>query len=172
MPYRRDPVSERFTEGARILLERAYRNPGQWQSTRLIDPEPGIVAEFAAEGIDVLEPDPVRGQAAKTRWARGFVRALWYQHRWYSPRQTGRRWRRRTTERTSGALLTEVGRRLPARGIFPAGRSVRVCYLRRGGQVKARAVARKPAAARWAPPQGQRKAVGDGTKPSQWADWV
>jgi len=147
--YDRDPVSELLDGGARRLLERAYANPGRWVSTRLADPDPGHIAYFAALGIDVTGPDnaPVRSHRslnAHTRWARGFVRAIYYQHLWYS-QIGGRGWRaqRRTVERRAGALKVDVGRHMPELGVIPAGRIVRA-ILYPGGQAAQRAADRAP----------------------------
>lgn len=142
MGYVRDPVSVLFDGPARRLLDRAYANRGEWVQTRLADP--GLRARtFAVEkGIDLDGPDrpSVSGGArldAKTRWARGFVRALMYQHRWYSV-PGGGGWRATKATAPRGNLLVEVGRRVaaspqfdphdPGAGGFPAGRIVRVQY--------------------------------------------
>ena len=147
--YQRDPVSELFDRGARVLLERAYAAGGGWAGTRLADPAPEHQRYFAGLGIDVDGPDnaATRGgqrNDAHTRWGRGFVRAIYFQHRWYSG--TGRRgWRRsrRTVPRSAGALELEWGRRVPARGIIPAGQAVRI-RLRAGGAAAERAKNRWP----------------------------
>ena len=143
--FDRDPVSVLLDHGARQILTRAYANPGQWVTTRLADPTPAHVGHFAAEGIDVYGPDKAgRGLNAHTRWCRGFVRAIYYQHLWYS-NIGGRGWRaeRRTTQRKAGALKVDVGRHMPALGVIPAGRIVRV-VLYPGGQAAQRAADRAP----------------------------
>lgn len=140
--FDRDPVSELLDSGARRILERAYASPGRWVTTRLADPEPGHVSYFGALGIDVNERDKAgRGLNAHTRWGRGFVRSLYYQHLWYSTTGSGRGWRgqRRTAERTAGALKIEIGRHMPELGVIPAGRIVRV-ILYPGGAAARRAV--------------------------------
>lgn len=152
--YDRDPVSVLLDGGARRLLERAYANPGSWVSTRLADPTPAHVSHFAAEyGINVLGPDNAprrggRGLNAHTRWCRGFVRAIYYQHLWYS-QIGGRGWRgaKRTTERKAGALKLDIGRHMPELGVIPAGRVVRA-ILYPGGKSAARAVDREADRAR------------------------
>lgn len=156
---RRDPVSVSLDRAARSLLARAYANPGQWVSTRLVDPDMRIRTRFAGMGIDLDKPDnggSARGGRsgglnARTRFGRGFVRALYYQHKWYSHSGSQQSWNRRTSPRDAGALRIEVGRHIPAspqfdpahpeRGGFPAGRAVRV-QIARGGRVKLRAVQR------------------------------
>jgi len=126
----RDPVSELFDGGARVLLERAYAARGGWAGTRLADPSPQHVRYFASLGIDVTGPDNASTAGghmnAHTRWGRAFMRSVWYQHKWYSgaPRGGWRRSRRAVPRRV--ALELEWGRRMPALGIIPAGRAVRV----------------------------------------------
>jgi hypothetical protein len=148
-------VSVLFDGPARRLLSRAYARPGVWVMTRLADPSPRHVAWAAERGINANGPDNPsvaggRGLNARSRWARAFVRALNYQHKWYSGGgQAPFRTQLRTAPRSSSALRIEVGRHIPAspRGGFPAGRAVRV-QLARGGQAKARAVRRLPDSAR------------------------
>jgi hypothetical protein len=143
--FTRDPVSELLDGGARQLLERAYASPGKWVSTRLADPSPAHVAYFAARGIDVLAADTAgRKLDARTRWARAYVRALYYQHQWHSELGTrGWRGQRRLTARTSGALKIDVGRHVPETGVIPAGRIVSV-VLFPGGAAAVRAVEKLP----------------------------
>lgn len=151
MTLTRDPVSEWFDAGARALLDRAYATPGQWVTTRLKDPGPGHYRAAAAmlPPVDLGGPDPVPGRKAKTRWGRAFLRALYYQHRWWSAGGTGR-WRttKRTTLRKSGALLVEFGQHRPALGLIPGGLVVSV-QLAPGGRAKAEAVAALPRSERW-----------------------
>ena len=166
--YQRDPVSELFDTSARRLLDRAYAHPGQWAATRLANPSLRHLAWLAAHGINPYAPDRPsaqggRGLNARTTWARGFIRAVYHQHKWYSGAPGGG-WRdeRRTTPRQAGALQVEVGRAVPVRGIIPAGRAVRI-RLRPGGQAARKAVRKLPdsariftdrgeAAARWSDP--------------------
>lgn len=164
MAYARDPVSVLFDQGARNLLSRAYERPGQWVGTRLADPGPRHLAHLARLGIDPGERDTATGGAAKSRWARGFVRACYYQHKWWSSTSPGQPWRaeRRTSPRHAGALEVEVGRRVPVLGVIPAGRAVRI-RMRPGGAAARSAVRKLPdsrriytdagkAAGRWADP--------------------
>lgn len=144
--FTRDPVSVLLDSGARQLLERVYASPGQWVSTRLADPSPAHVAYFNARGIDVLAPDTAgRKLNARTRWARAFVRALYYQHQWHSELGTRGGWRpqRRMTQRTQGALKIDVGRHVPGTGIIPAGRVISA-ILYPGGAAAVRAVEKLP----------------------------
>lgn len=138
-----------------MLLERAYANPGKWAGTRLADPSPEHVSYFASGwGISVTGPDNAptlsgRRNNAYTRWGRGFVRAVYYQHKWWSMTGTHGAWRgvKRTTPRSAGALELEWGRRMPAVGVIPAGRAVRV-RLRPGGRQSRAAVGRMSEAER------------------------
>ena len=167
----RDPVSVFFDEGARRLLARAYARPGQWVSTRLEEPSVASVLYLGALGINPYAPDRGGSAAgarggldARTRWARGFVRALYYQHRWWSKAGDAGGWfrrHRRTVPRGDLALQVEVGPMLRQLGVLPAGRQVRI-RVRPGGKTAARAVAAMPAADRIFAP--------DGGLDSRWSD--
>ena len=135
MPFQRDPVSELFDAGARALLSRAYAKPGQWQGTRLANPSPRHLAYLSSLGIDPYGRDDKSGNGslnARTRWGRGFVRALYYQHKWWSGAPSGGTWRdaKRTVPRGDRSLVVEVGRALPggrqAGSVLHPGRAVRV----------------------------------------------
>lgn len=167
MPTTRDPVSALFDKGARDLLDRAYGKPGFWAETRLVPPTARQVRWAAGLGINVNGPDDVsarggRGINARSRWARGFVRALYHQHRWYSGPGPGQ-WRpeRRTVPRRSGALRVEVGRQAARLGVIPAGRIIRV-QLDTGGMSKERAVAAMPAS--------EQYVTNDGERGARWSD--
>lgn len=141
MTAERDPVSVLWDRGAAQLLARARAARGGWAGTRITDPTPRQrAALMAVYGIDPDSRDRPStatrrgGLNAKTRWARGFVRAVYYAN---DTRHGG----------PGLALEIEVGARKPALGVIPAGRAVRL-RVRRGGQVAARAVARKPDAER------------------------
>lgn len=153
-------MSELFDRGARTLLERAYARPGQWVGTRLAFPSARHVAHFAGEGINVLGTD----QWGRDRWAAGFIRAVYYQHKWFYS-QGRLRDQRRTVANDSRAVRYELGRRMPVLGVIPAGRAVRI-RIETGGQAAMRAVKRLPdsrriyddsgaPAARWADPNGR-----------------
>jgi hypothetical protein len=169
MAAQRDPVSELFDDGARRLLAQAYAHPGQWRSTRLSDPGPRELAWCTAHGINPYAADDVsargRGINAKTRWCRAFIRAAYYQHRWYSPGGTSAAWRksRRTEPRHSGMLELEVGPRIRALGVLPAGREVKIRFTaRRAEPAKDRHFRDQPAAARVYEPNG--------TTGARWSD--
>ena len=162
MPFRRDPLSVLFDDGARQLLARAYAAPGQWAGTRLADPSPRHLAYAARLDINPLARDGLPGGAARTRWVRAFVRALYYQHKWYGG-PGGLRASRRTTANPSKAIEVDVGRRVLALGVIPAGHAIRVRVLP-GGQKALAAVQREgdgerifddegdPSGGRWADP--------------------
>ncbi len=147
--YSRDPVSVLFDPGARALLARAYARPGQWAGTRLSNPSPAHRAYLAGLGIDPMGPDSKSGAGtlnARTRWARGFVRSLNYQHKWWSDAPGGG-WRstRRTAPRADLGLIIEVGRAMPggtqAGTLLVPGRAVRVKVMRGARQHVRRKVA-------------------------------
>lgn len=76
----------------------------------------------------------------RTRWVRAYVRALYYQHKWFSPTSgTVMRSSRRMVAAPHGALEVRVGRRLNVLGVLPAGRQVEV-RIRAGGETARRAV--------------------------------
>ena len=188
MTYTRDPVSVAFDAAARKLLAKAYASPGQWVTIWLPDPSVRQRTRFASASVgDLTGPDRTSavgggggGQDAKTRWARGFIRAIHYQHRWYSPMRADRDWRsqRRSVARQTGGLRIEVGRHVPAsprfdpaypeRGGFPPRRRVRV-QLAAGGQAKARAVARLSSRDRTFTPDGK---PGDRWSDPVLRDWA
>lgn len=142
MPAERDPVSVLWDTAAAGLLARARSARGGWAATRIADPSPRQrAALMGAYGIDPDGPDRPSavggrrgGLNARTRWARGFVRAIHYIN---DTRHGG----------PGLALEVDVGAHKPALGVIPAGRAVRV-RVRRGGQVAVRAVSRKPDSAR------------------------
>ena len=165
--YERDPVSVLFDSGARRLLERAYARPGQWTGTRIAGPSAAHVAWFAALGINVLGREDETG---RDRWASGFVRAVYYQHHWH---RTGRGWGgRRMVPYDGRAIRYELGRRLPALGVIPAGRAVRIMSVP-GGPAARRAAQRMPAGRRVLAGEGQpgplaMTAVGRDWEGLQW----
>lgn len=166
----RDPVSELWDAAARRLLDRAYQNPTRTARTRLADPTPAQrQAILSAYGIDVDGPDDVRGQRAHTRWARAFVRSIYYQHKWYYRRGAHLGAARRTTE-TERPLRVTVGRRLPIKGVIPAGRMITVEVLP-GGRAKQAALDRTPAAERYIAPGGTPgQAWNQGPETRDWED--
>jgi hypothetical protein len=137
--WTRDPVSELFDAGARRLLTRAYARVGTWQQTRVTDPSARHCAWAAELGIDL----DGRDKWGRPRWAAGMVRAIYYQHKWFYSRGALRE-QRRNVANDSRAVQVEVGRRMPAVGVLPAGRIVRV-RVRPGGAAAARAARAEPA---------------------------
>lgn len=138
MPFERDPVSVLWDSAAARVLAEARALRGGWRGTRIADPTPRQRALLmGVYGIDPDGPDNPSsaggrrgGLDARSRWARGFVRALYYANdaRYGGP---------------GLALDIEVGARKPALGVIPAGRAVRV-RVRRGASVALRAVQAKP----------------------------
>jgi len=154
MPHSRDPVSVLLDRGARTLLERAYRaRAGTWVMTRLADPSREHLDWAQDMGIDnLMGPDRSVTQGgtqvnAHTRWGRAFMRSLYYQHQRYGDKPAGELRDTRRTVPYSLPLQVEWGRRVPAVGIIPAGRAVRI-RVATGGQTKLRVVRAKPDSAR------------------------
>lgn len=166
MAYQRDPVSVLFDGGARAFLARVYARPGQWVTTRVADPEPRHAAQLAALGISPAARDTVPGGMARTRWGRGFIRAVYYQHRWWSDGHGGWRRTRRTAARQAGALEVEVTGRRAAAGLLPGGLTVRARLLR-GGQAAEAAARRLPDRERIYADHGEGGRHAD----PGWRDW-
>lgn len=158
MPYERDPVAVLWDTAAAQLLARARGARGGWQGTRVADPSDRQRAALRAIGINPNRsdvPSAVGGKAragaglnAKTRWVRGFARAVWY-----------------ANDRRHGgpglALELQVGRWKPAGVRVPSGYAVRL-RVRRGGSAAIHAVERKSSNARiW---------TGDGERGARWSD--
>src|SRR5215472_19270432 len=104
--------------GARALLARVYAAPGgTWVTTRLADPGPELVAWAARLGINVRAADPAKAAVGTrlNRWAAGFERSLYYNHRGYF---TGGRLSadRRLSPARTRALVVEFGAHRPALG--------------------------------------------------------
>ena len=132
MPYARDPVSEVWDAAASAVLRRAVSARGKWVSSRIADYSETQRAELLAlYGVDIAGPDDVPSGVARSRWARGFVRAVHAANR-KAPRPR--------------AIQLEVGRRVPAVGVIPAGRAFRI-RTHPGGK-KARAFAERRARGR------------------------
>lgn len=179
MPATRDPASEWLDRPARTLLARAYEHRGEWQSVRLADPSRARLAEAAIEGIDLQAPD--RPSAAggknldcKSRWMRAYVRAIYYQHKWYSATRRSARegwWRERRLEpRHAGAIEIRVGRRAGARGVIPAGRMISIRYVT-GGRTALRKVQAQPRSARIYDNAGETAARYSMIEKREWNAW-
>ena len=149
-------MSVLFDNGARVLLERAYARPGQWVGTRVAFPGARHIAHFGTLGINVLGTD----QWGRDRWAAGFIRAVYYQHKWFYS-QGRLRSEKRMSANNSRAVRYELGRRMPVLGVIPAGRAVRI-RVESGGQKAMDAVKRKPDSA--------RIYADDGSPAARWAD--
>jgi hypothetical protein len=140
----RDPVSVFLDDFAGRLLARCYAADGDRVTMRLPNPGPTTRRRFSMQGIDVTGPDnpsvPGKsgGQNARTRYARGVVRALYYQHKRSARRKP---------------LRFEVGRLLaaspqydpdnPRAGGIPPGRNITI-WLDKGGRKAQAAVTRLP----------------------------
>lgn len=168
MPAKRDPVSELLDRGARVQLARAYAAPiGTWVMTRLADPSEDHLRWAAAIGVgDLMGPDrpgTLSGThvQAHTRWGRAFMRALWYQHKWFGDRAAeGFRDERRMMP-LGTPLQVEWGRRMPRRGIIPPGRAVRI-RIPSGADRAIRVVQGKP--------DSERIFDNEGTPAGRWSD--
>lgn len=123
MPLERDPVSILWDTAARSLLSRAQQAPDEWHGTRVADPTTRQTAALRAQGINPAgrdNPSARGGRAhdghglnARTRWVRGFVRAVYYANR-------------REHDGPGLHVEIEVGAHKPASGKIPAGYAVRI----------------------------------------------
>lgn len=128
-------MSQLLDEGARRLLTRAYEARGGWVSTRLADPGDELTAWAAGLGIALMGPDNAPTRSGKrnnayTRYGRSFVRALYYQHKWYGG--PGQLRKRKRTVAYDRPLEVDWGKRLRAVGVIPAGRAIRIRVPYRG----------------------------------------
>jgi hypothetical protein len=152
MAYTPDPLRDHFTRGARQLLARAYAHQGAWQGTRLASPDAAGLAECARLGIDPFGPDNTTarrragGLNARSRWMRAFIRCLYEQHQFWADSQVRPGWRdeRRLVPLRTRGISIDVGRAVPALGVIPAGRAIRLKVYRAGAQASFTAVDRKP----------------------------
>ena len=164
MPARRDPVSELFDAGAARLLGRAYARPGSWVGTRIAAPTQRHARWARGQGIDLYGKDRAPGGRARNRWMRGFVRAVYYQHKWYFREGQGVSGEKRVSANRSRALQYEVGTvrldRNAAGDIINRGRAVRIRVLP-GGAAAQRAAAATPES---------RKIYVDGKRGPAWSN--
>lgn len=157
MTFVRDPVSVMWDRAAGRLVARAYAARGELVSTRITAPSGAQRAWLAWQGINPDGPDNTSAAGgrggpapARTRWARGFVRAMHYANRG-----------------GDAALVVEVGRMMPPRGVIPAGRAVRA-RIHRGGPAALAAAKQLPAADRIYDADGQ---PGDRWSDPDRRDW-
>lgn len=149
--YQPDPLRDKFIRGARSLLDRGYAHPGSVQGTRLAGPDAKALRWCLARGINPRGPDNSSAVArgglnARDRWTRAFVRCLYEQHLWWAgSHETAGEWRgvRRLVPYRGRALIVEVGRLLPAQGIVPSGRAIRLEVTSEGRAAAYRAARRK-----------------------------
>lgn len=153
--YQRDPVAVQFDGAARKLLARAHANPGKWAGTYLANPDAAWDRWARRNRIRLLGADPVPGELARTRWARGFVRALYYQHQWYYYAGRGvEPGDRHVVPERATALRVQVGTvKITSRGVV-RGRLVRAMIVP-GGREAIRAVRAMPARKRIYDPSGE-----------------
>ena len=168
MAHARDPVSQLLDRGARRLLVMAYeQRAGTWVMSRLADPSDAHLRWGMSAGLEPLmgrdRAVTVSGRQANahTRWGRGFVRALYFNHRWFGDKPARSMRAERRTVPYSLPLEVEWGRRLPALGVIPAGRAVRI-RIAAGGATKLRVVK--------ALPDSDRIFLDDGSTGDRWAD--
>jgi hypothetical protein len=162
----RDPVSAQFDAAAAKLLARAARRPGTWAGTYVRNPSPQWVIWGRRNGIRLLGPDNAPGGLARTRWCRGFVRSVYYLHKWHWYESGGYRPAdRRNVPNHSTGIQFQVGTVRIGKGGAVLGRAVRIRF-RTGGDDALEAVRKLPdsrriyddagnPAGRWSSPAGR-----------------
>lgn len=87
MPYVRDPVSLLFSPprsmAAPRLLERAYASPGEWVTTPVAGPTLEHRTWALAGGINLDEEQSIGDNEPLNRWLRGYIRAVYWVHKWH-----------------------------------------------------------------------------------------
>ena len=81
MAAQRDPVSVRFDELARRALTRCYRSPGRWLPVVLPPLTARVFIYWYTRNVDLRARDP--WDPNMNRYTRSFIRACYYQHKWY-----------------------------------------------------------------------------------------
>lgn len=155
-------MSVQFDPAAAKLLRRAYAAKGGWVGTYVRNPSPQWLVWGARHGVNLLGKDTAGGGQARTRWCRGFVRALYYNHKWHYYAGKGLDLSdRRVTASRSQALEFQVGTvRIDPRGLV-VGRAVRIRLLK-GGAAALRAVEKLP--------DSRRIFTEDGEPAGRWSD--
>lgn len=149
--YLPDPLRDKFIRGARALLDRGYASHGAFHGTRLAGPDAAALRWCLAHGINPRGPDnssavSTGGLNARDRWTRAFIRCLYEQHLWWAgDHDSANSWRpdRRLVAYRGRALIIEIGRMLPVKGVIPAGRAVRLQVTSEGRAGAYRAAQRK-----------------------------
>ncbi len=158
----RDPVSVQFDAAAERLIRRASARKGQWAGTYLRNPSPEWMLWGARNRINLLGPDTQPGAMARTRWCRGFIRSVYYQHKWFYYAGKGLDTDdRRVSPNSSSAIQFQVGTvRIDPSGLV-IGRAVRIRFLEGGSKAMA-AVKKLP---------DERRIYDDYGRPAdRWAD--
>lgn len=135
----RDPISIQFDPAAARLLRRAYEAGGGWAGTYVRNPSLEWQAWAARRGISLLGPDDQPGGMSKTRWARAFVRSVYYLHRWHYTPGRGLVLEARRASPWGRPLQYQVNSVRILTGGVVAGRQVRI-RTRPGGQAAGAAV--------------------------------
>jgi hypothetical protein len=112
MGSQRDPVSVWFDDAARQLLERAYRNQGQWTGQYLAPPSARALAVLAVMGVNPM----ARDRWGEVRWVRAYKRACYNQLKKYGTRDRMNYaelrtspWPARSLEWQTGARIIKAG---------------------------------------------------------------
>ena len=149
MAFGPDPVSLLWDRAAGAFLAGVIAADGEWFGKRVADPTAARAASLEAAGYDWKGGDDKSGRGrldARDAWRRAFVRAVY----------------RANDARRGGpgvSLELQVGRKVPPRGVIPAGRMVRGRCHR--GDVKAWIRENTPEDQRWDLDVGARADAGE-----------
>lgn len=142
---RRDPVSEWFDAAARQLLERAYKNQGEWTGQYLAPPSPRALARLAAMGTNPYSRD-IWGEV---RWVRAYKRAVYYQLKKHGHLAGMRYDAARTSPWPARSLEWQTGARIRKSG-WPSRRWALRVRIHPTGAAASRAAREKvPESQRW-----------------------
>lgn len=134
-----------FDAAARQLLERAYRNQGQWTGQYLAPPSPRALARFAAAGVNPYGRD----RWGEVRWVRAYKRAVYYQLKKHGYRDGMRYDTVRASPWPVKSLEWETGKRVLRSG-WPSRRWALRVRLHPTGAAASRAAREKiPDSRRW-----------------------
>jgi hypothetical protein len=149
MPLSRDPLSRWFDPAAVRLLERAYRNPGQWTGTYLSPPS---VRARAAAGFLGIWDLAGRDKWGEVRWVRAYKRAVFYQHRLYGYSGDFRPGQPRASDHAGTSLEWQTGQRVLKAGWPSRKWAIRVRVHPAGTAATRAAEDKVPASKRWTDP--------------------
>jgi hypothetical protein len=145
MGAQRDPVSVWFDQAARQLLERAYRNQGEWTGQYLAPPSARARARLALMGVSPA----ARDRWGEVRWVRAYKRAVYYQLKKHGFRDQMRYGGERTSPWPARSLEWQTGARVRKAGWPSARWAIRIRIHPTGAAASRAAREKTPQRERW-----------------------